>query len=55
MPNRQTALPRLLLVTGMNFENQGSRVLAKEITVSGFGNHLTLTNANGTIDLVRAH
>ena len=39
----------------MNFENQGSRVLAKEITVSGFGNHLTLTNANGTIDLVRAH
>jgi heat shock protein HslJ/uncharacterized membrane protein len=38
----------------MSFESQGSRVLAKEITVSGFGNHLTLTSANGTIDLVRA-
>ena len=55
MPDRQPALPRLLLVTGMNFESQGARVLGKEITVSGFGNHLTLTNGNGTIDLVRAH
>jgi heat shock protein HslJ len=39
----------------MSFESQGSRVLAKEITVSGFGNHLTLTSANGSIDLVRAN
>ena len=39
----------------MDFESQGARVLGKEITVSGFGNHLTLTSSNGSIDLVRAH
>jgi len=38
----------------MSFESQGSRVLGRPMTVSGFGNHLTLTNSNGTIDLVRA-
>jgi len=38
----------------MSFETQGSRVLGKPITVSGYGNHLTLTSANGSIDLVRA-
>ena len=38
----------------MTFESLGSKVLAKPMTVSGFGNHLTLTNTNGSIDLVRA-
>ena len=38
----------------MSFESQAARVLAREITVSGFGNHLTLTSSNGSIDLVRA-
>jgi heat shock protein HslJ len=39
----------------MSFESQGSKVLSRPMTVSGFGNHLTLTNSNGTIDLVRAN
>jgi hypothetical protein len=30
-------------------------VLSRPMTVSGFGNHLTLTNTNGSIDLVRAN
>ena len=38
----------------MSFESLGSKVLARPMTVSGFGNHLTLTNDNGSIDLVRA-
>jgi heat shock protein HslJ len=39
----------------MTFESLGSKVLAKPMTMSGFGNHLTLTNTNGSIDLVRAN
>jgi heat shock protein HslJ len=39
----------------MSFENEGSAVLAQPMTVSGFGNHLTLTNRAGSIDLVRAN
>ena len=39
----------------MSFESQGSKVLAKPMTISGFGNHLTLTSSNGSIDLVRAN
>jgi heat shock protein HslJ/uncharacterized membrane protein len=39
----------------MSFESLGSKVLAKPMTVAGFGNHLTLTNGNGSIDLVRAN
>lgn len=39
----------------MSFEDQGSNVLARPMTVSGFGNHLTLTSSNGSIDLVRAN
>jgi heat shock protein HslJ/uncharacterized membrane protein len=38
----------------MSFESQGTRVLGKPMTISGFGNHLTLTSSNGSIDLVRA-
>jgi heat shock protein HslJ/uncharacterized membrane protein len=39
----------------MTFESLGSKVLARPMTVSGFSNHLTLTNTNGSIDLVRAN
>jgi heat shock protein HslJ/uncharacterized membrane protein len=39
----------------MSFESQGAKILSKPMTASGFGNHLTLTNTNGTIDLVRAN
>ena len=39
----------------MSFENQGSAVLAKPMSISGFGNHLTLSNSAGSIDLVRAN
>jgi len=39
----------------MSFENQGSAVLAQPMTVSGMGNHLTLSNRAGSIDLVRAN
>jgi heat shock protein HslJ len=38
----------------MSFESQGSAVLAQPMTVSGVGNHLTLSNRAGSIDLVRA-
>jgi heat shock protein HslJ len=38
----------------MSFESQGSRVLERPMTISGFGDHLTLTSSNGSIDLVRA-
>jgi len=38
----------------MSFENQGSAILAQRMTVSGMGNHLTLSNRVGSIDLVRA-
>jgi hypothetical protein len=39
----------------MTFENQGSAILEAPMTVSGVGNHLTLTNRAGSIDLVRAN
>jgi len=39
----------------MSFENRGSAILALPMTVSGMGNHLTLSNRAGSIDLVRAH
>jgi len=38
----------------MSFENQGAAVLELPMTVSGMGNHLTLSNRAGSIDLVRA-
>jgi len=38
----------------MSFEGQGSRILGQPVTVSGFGNHITLTNSRGTIELVQA-
>jgi len=38
----------------MSFENRGSAILALPMTVSGMGNHLTLSNRAGSIDLVRA-
>jgi len=38
----------------MTFEGQGSQVLARPVTVSGFGNRITLANDRGTIELVRA-
>ena len=39
----------------MTFENQGSAILEAPMTVSGIGNHLTLSNRAGSIDLVRAN
>jgi heat shock protein HslJ len=39
----------------MRFENQGSRILERPMTVSGVGNRLTLSNQAGTIDLIRAN
>lgn len=38
----------------MTFENQGSRILEQPMTVSGFGNRITLSNRNGSIELVQA-
>jgi heat shock protein HslJ/uncharacterized membrane protein len=38
----------------MSFENQGSRILEQPLTVSGFGNRITLSNARGTIELLQA-
>ena len=38
----------------MTFEGQGSQILARPVTVSGFGNRITLANDRGTIELVRA-
>lgn len=38
----------------MSFENQGSQILGRPVTVSGFGDRLTLSNARGSIELVRA-
>ena len=38
----------------MAFENQGSRILQQPMTVSGFGNRITLSNDRGTIELVQA-
>jgi heat shock protein HslJ len=39
----------------MTFENQGSAILEAPMNISGVGNHLTLTNRAGSIDLVRAN
>jgi heat shock protein HslJ/uncharacterized membrane protein len=38
----------------MAFENQGSRILQQALTLSGFGNRITLSNDRGRIELVRA-
>jgi heat shock protein HslJ len=38
----------------MAFENQGTRVLQQPVTISGFGQRITLSNERGTIELVRA-
>ena len=38
----------------MAFEGQGSQILAQPVTVSGYGNRITLTNARGSIELVQA-
>ena len=38
----------------MSFETQGSAILMQPMTVSGFGERLTLTSRSGTIELVRA-
>lgn len=38
----------------MTFEDQGSRILQQPVTISGFGHRVTLANARGTIELVRA-
>ena len=38
----------------MTFEGQGSQILAQPVTVSGYGNRITLSNARGTIELVQA-
>ena len=38
----------------MSFENQGSRILERPLTISGIGERITLSNDRGTIELVRA-
>ena len=38
----------------MSFEDAGSRVLSRPMTVSGLGDRVTLSNALGSIELVRA-
>ena len=38
----------------MTFEGQGSQILARPVTVTGFGSRITLSNDRGTIELVRA-
>ena len=38
----------------MTFENQGSRILEQPMTISGLGNRITLSNRNGSIELVQA-
>ncbi|MDV3257680.1 MAG: META domain-containing protein, partial [Sphingomonas sp.] len=38
----------------MSFENQGSEVLSRPVTISGCGDRLTLSNSRGSIELVRA-
>ena len=39
----------------MSFENQASAILSQPVTVSGYGNRITLTNSHGSIELVQAH
>ena len=38
----------------MGFEGQGARILAQPVTVSGYGNRITLSNDRGSIELVQA-
>ncbi len=38
----------------MSFENQGSAILERPMTISGLGDRLTLSNRAGTIELMRA-
>jgi heat shock protein HslJ len=38
----------------MTFENQGSRILEQPMTISGLGDRITLSNRNGSIELVQA-
>ncbi|MDP9422793.1 MAG: META domain-containing protein [Pseudomonadota bacterium] len=38
----------------MTFEDQGSRILRQPVTISGFGNRITLANSQGSIELVQA-
>ena len=38
----------------MSFETQGSAILMQPVTISGYGNQLTLTSRSGTIELVQA-
>ncbi|HYC95282.1 MAG TPA: META domain-containing protein, partial [Sphingomicrobium sp.] len=38
----------------MTFEDQGSRILRQPATISGFGNRITLSNSQGSIELVQA-
>jgi heat shock protein HslJ len=38
----------------MSFENQGSAILARPMTINGMGDRVTLSNQAGTIELVRA-
>jgi len=39
----------------MSFETQGSAILMQPVTISGYGEQLTLTSRSGTIELLRAH
>ena len=39
----------------MSFETQGSAILMQPVTISGYGNQLTLTSRSGSIELVQAH
>ena len=38
----------------MSFETQGSAILMQPVTISGYGNQLTLSSRSGTIELVQA-
>jgi heat shock protein HslJ len=38
----------------MSFETQGSAILMQPVTISGYGNQLTLTSRSGTIELIQA-
>jgi heat shock protein HslJ len=39
----------------MGFETQASAILSQPVTISGFGEQLTLSSRSGTIELIRAH
>jgi putative lipoprotein len=39
---------------GPNFEDQGTRIMAKPMTITESGDRLTLSNSAGTIELTRA-